>query len=67
MSGVVTLDHHIWLTDDGRHVAQGDPAASVLAYPAGQPVPAAVVTELDAATKQAAPPANKARKPAANK
>ena|GEM_PF-3247601 len=51
----------IYLTDDGRHVTEGDPDAAFLAYADGDNPPADVLAEVEgkAAPKRGRKPADK--------
>ena len=63
---MTTSGRRVYRTQDGRHVAEGDPAAAFLAYTEHDELPADVLEQL--AEEKAAPPAsNKMRRPAANK
>jgi len=53
----------VYRTADGRHVAEGHPDAAFLAYTDHDELPESVLAEV----KQVEKPANKARKPQANK
>jgi hypothetical protein len=55
-------DKHIWKTNAGKHILDGnDPAAAVLAYAAGDEVPDEVMAEVKPSAKKAASkPADKA-------
>ncbi len=58
----------VYRTQDGRHVAEGDPDAAFLAYTEHDELPADVLEQLAGPKEKAAPPAsNKMRRPAANK
>lgn len=70
----VRADRRLWRTEDGRLVEDGDADGRTLAYPAGDEISAADQAKVPGAQepepeepKQAAKPANKARRPAANK
>jgi hypothetical protein len=55
----------IYRTADGRHVAEGDPAAAFLAYADGDDVPKDVLAEVEGKPKRGRKPADKqADKPA---
>jgi len=63
----------VYRTDDGRHVAEGDPDAAFLAYGDGDEVPADVLAEVEGepaakpTAKRGRKPADKQAKPAADK
>jgi len=56
------VTRHVWRTEDGRLVEDGDPEAAFLAYPAGSELGDAEAERLGLPlTKQAAKPADKTR------
>lgn len=53
----------IWLTYDGRHVPDGHPDATTLAYAVGDTVPKAVTDELEELAAAGQPPKRAERAP----
>ena len=65
---MTAVGQRIYRTQDGRHVAEGDPDAAFLAYSEHDAPPADVLEQLAGPKEKATPPApNKMRRPAANK
>lgn len=60
-------EKRIWLTNDGRLVADGDPDAAILAYGEGDEIAAEDEDKLPGGSKARKAPADKARKAAEDK